>query len=151
MKFETDPTPEQLRTLPTADLAVVLLKSFRDQPNLNSILRGHEQAHTRNSEPDVDALLERVADAWAWLVAYGLISPHHRNTDGGWYRVTDRGQQVAAAGSVQELFAEQRLPEDLHSELSEARAQFRAGNAEMAVFAAMRQVDDCLKAALGIA
>ncbi len=39
------------------------------------------------------------------------------------------------------LLAEQRLSEDLHVELAEARSQFRAGKSEIAVFAAMRQVE----------
>lgn len=149
MTYSTTPTAEQIRTLPTAELAIVLLKSFRDQPNLNSILRGHQQAHAQNGEPDGDFLLERVADAWAWLVSYGLIGPHHLNTDGGWCRVTDRGRRVADSGSPAELLAEQRLPDDLHPDLAEARSQFRAGKSEIAVFAAMRQVEVRLRVMSG--
>lgn len=141
MTFSTTPTAEQLRTLPTADLAMLLLESLGAQPNLNSTLRGHEQAHAHNQEPDADFLLQRVSDAWAWLVAHALVAPHHRNTSSEWYRVTDRGRQVIEAGSAAPLLAEQRLPEDLHGQLAEARSQFRAGKSEIAVFAAMRQVE----------
>lgn len=120
---------------------MILLASLGDQPNPNNILRGHEEAHAQNREPDADMLMERVSDAWSWLVANALVGPHHRNTPSDWYRVTVRGREVMEAGTVQPLLAEQRLPDDLHSELAEARTQFLAGKAEIAVFAAMRQVE----------
>lgn len=66
MTFSTTPTAQQLRTLPTAELALIPLASLEDQPNPNNILRGHEQAHSQNREPDADLLLQRVSDAWAW-------------------------------------------------------------------------------------
>jgi uncharacterized protein (TIGR02391 family) len=141
MSFSTTPTAQELRTLPTAQLAVITLASLGDQPNPNSILRAHEQAHSRNGEPDIDLLLQRFSDTWAWLVAHGLVGPHHRNTPSDWYRLTDRGHGVAASGSITELLADQRLPDDLHPALHEARNQFRGGNAEIAVFSAMRQVE----------
>jgi uncharacterized protein (TIGR02391 family) len=147
--FSTSPTSGQIRTLPTAELAFALLGTFKGSPNLNSILRGHQQAHDRNGEPDAEHLLERVADAWAWLVAHGLIGPHHINTDGGWYRVTDRGRRVVELGAIDELLAEQRLPDDLHDNLAEARSQFRSGKAELAVFAAMREVEVRLRTMSG--
>ncbi len=67
MTFSTTPTPGQLRTLPTTDLAMLLLASLDDQPNPNNVLRGHEQAHSQNREPDADFLMQRVSDAWAGL------------------------------------------------------------------------------------
>lgn len=120
---------------------MILLASLDDQPNPNNILRGHEQAHAQNREPDAEVLLQRVSDAWAWLVANALVGPHHRNTPSDWHRVTARGREVVEAGTVQPLLAEQRLPDDLHAELEEARTQFRSGKAEIAVFAAMGQVE----------
>jgi len=121
MSFSTTPTAEQLRTLPTADLGLIMLKSFQDHPYPNSILRGHEQAHSQNGEPDADFLMQRFSDAWAWLVANGLVGPRHRNTSSDWFRVTQPGRQVGEAGSARELLAEQRLPDDLHPDLGEAQ------------------------------
>lgn len=149
MRFTTTPTAEELRTLPTAEIALILLASLEDQPNPNNILRGHQEAHSRNGERDSDYLMQRVSDAWSWLVANALVGPHHLNTPSDWYRVTQRGREVVAAGSTQSLLAEQRLPEDLHPELKEARSQFRAGKAEIAVFAAMRQVEVRLRGLSG--
>ena len=63
MRLSTSPTAAQLRTLPTAELAMIMIKSFQDQPNPNSVLRGHEQAHHQNGEPDTDFLLQRFSDA----------------------------------------------------------------------------------------
>jgi uncharacterized protein (TIGR02391 family) len=141
MSYSTTPTAEQLRVLPTPELAMLMLASLGEQPNPNNILRAHEQAHSRNGEPDIDALMQRVSDAWAWLVANALVGPHHRNTSSEWYQVTDRGRDLASSGSVATLLAEQRLPDDLHDLLGEARSQFRAGKSEIGVFAAMRQVE----------
>lgn len=149
MTYSTSPTAEELRTLSTPDLGVILLGSMQDQPNPNNILRAHEHAHSKNGEADADRLLQRVSDAWAWLIANGLVGPHHKQTPSDWHRVTEKGVTVAATGSVRELLAEQRLPDDLHAELNDARDQFRAGNAELAVFAAMRQVEVRLRASSG--
>lgn len=74
-------------------------------------------------------------------MAHALVGPHHRNTPSESYRVTERGRQVSNMGSTASLLADQRLPEDLHGQLEEARGQFRAGKSEIAVFAAMRQVE----------
>lgn len=138
MSFSTKPSAEELRTLPTAQLAVIALASFGEKANPNNILRGHEQAHSRNGEPDIEQLLERFSDTWAWLVAHGLVGPHHQNSSSDWFRITDRGRGVAASGSVTQLLADQRLPDDLHPALRDAQDQFHGGNAEIAVFAAMR-------------
>ncbi len=39
------------------------------------------------------------------------------------------------------LMADQRLPDDLHPLLREAKRQFRSGNPELAVFEAMKQLE----------
>lgn len=54
---------------------MILLASLGDQPNPNKILRGHEEAHAQNREPDADMLMERVSDAWSWLVANAPCGP----------------------------------------------------------------------------
>jgi hypothetical protein len=98
MTFSTTPTADQLRRLDTAELALILLGSLDDPANVNNILRGHEHAHGKNGEPDAERLMQRVSDAWAWLVANGLIGPHHKQTSSEWYRVTERGTQVDQFG-----------------------------------------------------
>jgi uncharacterized protein (TIGR02391 family) len=151
MTYSTRPTPDELRELSTAELALILLGGLGSDCNINSTLRGHEQAHAKNNEPDRQHLLERVSDAWAWLVAYGLVGPHPVNNPAdGWMRLTQRGHQVRTENSVTGLLAEQRLPDDLHPSLAEARRQFRGGNAELAVFEAMKQVEVHLRDRAGL-
>ncbi len=142
MTWGTTPTAEELRELSTPELGLIILKSGRVDLNANSIIQEHRQAHDRNQEPDVQHLLERIGDAWAWLVANGLIGPDvYQNPTSGWCRITDKGRQVAEENSVTALMADQRLPDDLHPLLREAKRQFRSGNPEHAVFEAMKQIE----------
>ncbi len=138
----TTPTAEELRQLSTPELGLIILKSGSADLNANSIIQGHRQVHDQNQEPDVQHLLERFGDAWAWLVANGLIGPHvNQDSSRGWCRVTDKGRQVAEENSLTALMADQRLPDDLHPRLREAKRQFRSGNPELAVFEAMKQIE----------
>ncbi|HSH62350.1 MAG TPA: TIGR02391 family protein [Acidimicrobiales bacterium] len=142
MTHPTTPTAEELRELSTPELGLIILKSRRADLNANSVIQEHRQAHDLNQEPDVQRLLERLGDAWAWLVANALIGPHvNQDPNSGWCRITDRGRQVAEENSVTALMADQRLPDDLHPLLREAKRQFRAGNPELAVFEAMKQIE----------
>jgi uncharacterized protein (TIGR02391 family) len=142
MRDETTPTAEELRELSTPELGLIILQSRRVDLNAYNIVQEHLQAHSRNQEPDIQHLLERFGDAWAWLVANGLIGPHvNQDSTSGWCRITDKGNQVAAEGSVTALLADQRLPDDLHPRLREAKRQFRSGNPELAVFEAMKQIE----------
>lgn len=151
MTFSTTPSPEQLRTLPTADLALIILGELSDQANVNSMLRGREQTHQRNDENDTAFLLERFSDGWAWLVAHGLIGPHPTQDPHHWVRVTDRGRNVLATGNTKTVLAEQRLPDDLHPGLAQAQGLFVAGNSDLAVFAALREVEVELRGRSGAA
>jgi uncharacterized protein (TIGR02391 family) len=144
MTWGTTPTAEELRELSTPELGLIILKSGMSDVHVSSLCATHQQAHDRNGEPDVRRLLERFGDAWAWLIANGLIGPHvdpSHNSAEGWYRVTDRGAQVANENSIAALMADQRLPDDLHPLLREAKRQFRSGNPELAVFEAMKQIE----------
>jgi uncharacterized protein (TIGR02391 family) len=142
MTYSTTPTAEELRELSTPELGLIILKSGRVDLNANSVIQEHRQAHDLNQQPDVQRLLERLGDAWAWLVANGLIGPHvNQDSSNGWCRVTDKGRQVAEENSVTALMADQRLPDDLHPLLREAKRQFRSGNPELAVFEAMKQIE----------
>jgi len=67
-----------IRTLPTADLALKLLDSLAessDQLNANSTMRSAEGAFRYNDEADVDFLLGRLSDAWAWLESRATHRP----------------------------------------------------------------------------
>jgi uncharacterized protein (TIGR02391 family) len=140
--YPTTPTAEELRELSTPELGLIILKSGMADLHVPNLLVTHAQDHERNGEPDTQHLLERFGDAWAWLISNGLIGPHvNHDPSTGLYRVTDKGRQVAEENSLTALMADQRLPEDLHQLLREAKRQFRSGNSELAVFAAMRQIE----------
>lgn len=141
MTIRTTPSPEELRTLSTAELGLIILRSQTVDLSINNQMRAHEQAHQNNREPDVQHLLERLSDAWAWLIANGLVGPHTQQDPSVWYLKTTLGRQVAETNSLTSLMADQRIPDDLHGSLAEARRQFRSGNAELAVFEAMKQVE----------
>lgn len=151
MTWSPTPTAAELRELSTPELGLILLGTLGADLNIYNTLRGHQQAHENNREPDATHLLGRISDAWAWLVANGLVGPHqHQNPADGWMRVTERGEQVRAENSIARLLAEQRLPDDLHHRLAEARRQFRGGNSELAVFEAMKQVEVHLRDRAGL-
>ncbi len=140
--YLTTPTADELRELSTPELGLIILRDRRVDLNANNIIQEHQQAHDLNGEPNIQHLLERFSDAWAWLVANGLVGPHvNQNSTSGWCRITDKGRQIAEENSVTALMADQRLPDDLHRLLREAKHLFRSGKPELAVFEAMRQVE----------
>ncbi|MBI4932869.1 MAG: TIGR02391 family protein [Actinobacteria bacterium] len=136
--------PYALRTLPTSECAVLLLRSIVNSRTVNShnTFRGAEQAFQHNGERDVNLLLERLSDAWAWLEAHALIGPDP-NQSGGWQRVTTRGRTLANdAQAVAVVLAEDRLAMDLHPLLeSKIRPYFMLGDYETASFSAMKAVE----------
>ncbi len=80
MTYSTTPSAGELRELSTPELGLIILKSSGADLNAYNIVQGHKQAHARNQEPDTQYLLERFGDAWAWLVANGLVGPHVNQT-----------------------------------------------------------------------
>lgn len=137
--------PDDLRRLPTAECALVLLRGLASQTSVtaNTTFRGAEQAYRHNSEPDTPALLARLSDAWAWLESKALIGPDPTQTSGSWQRVTARGRKVAAdPNALTALIAEDRLVFNLHPLLeARVRAIFALGDHETAAFAAMKEVE----------
>jgi uncharacterized protein (TIGR02391 family) len=136
---------EDIRQVPVPELALRLLRSFSPGAdlNVNSLLRGAEQAFVHNNEPDSQFLLERLSDAWAWLEAHALIGPHEHQDPSTWRRVTSMGRKVAQhQHAVTEVWANERLAGDLHSILEDrVRPIFYLGDFETAAFAAMKAVE----------
>lgn len=73
--------PDQIRQLPTPDLALRLLDGLAKSGTVdaNTTMRSAQQAFEFSKEKDVDFLLGRLSDAWAWLEAHSLIGPHGKN------------------------------------------------------------------------
>lgn len=141
MTFSGPLPPDDLRNLPTSEIALRLLRSLAtgDQHRPNNVFAGAKQAWGR-SEPDVEYLLQRLSDAWAWLESRGLLGPH-TFADGA-RRLTDRGRiAVEDPGGLTRITADDLLPINLHTDLGRVRLIFASGDYETAAFAAMKQVE----------
>lgn len=135
---------EDVRNLPLPDLALQLLKSLDEEPNFNTIIQGFKQRESYGSSPprDLNSMLSRISDAWAWLEARALIGPSVRTSTGGWYRVTAAGAEVVDdPNALAKVWAGDRLAGDLNPALSSARSNFALGDYETASFAAMKAVE----------
>ena len=137
--------PDLLRTLPVTEVALRLLRQLSKGSTTcaNNVFRGAQQTWEYNGEPDTDHLLTKLSDAWAWLVAHGLLGPDPTQTSGGWVRLTTRGRELAARDdAIQAVVAEDRLAFQLHNKLgSRVRPVFMLGDYETAAFSAMKQVE----------
>lgn len=91
-----------------------------------------------------------IFEAWDWLIADGLLARDHEQSC-PWYFVTRRGEEVARSPDGPErLGAERRLAIDLHPRLERrVRRQFVIGEYELAAFAAMREVEICVRELAG--
>src|SRR6266545_1771791 len=97
--------------------------------------------HTNGQHHEL--FLRAISEAWAWLVANGLLA---RRPGGGGTQemfVTRAGREAAAQpDGLARLQAEQRLGVELHPRLAgKVRNQFLLGDPELAVFAAMKEVE----------
>jgi uncharacterized protein (TIGR02391 family) len=143
--------------LPTPELAVRLLAYLVALEDANggygvpfNALQLHPDAiahagtwpeHTNGQHHEL--FLCAISEAWAWLVANGLLA---RRPGGGGTQemfVTRTGRQVAAQpDGLARLQAEQRLGVELHPRLAgKVRNQFLLGDPELAGFAAMKEVE----------
>ena len=105
MTYSTTPSAEQLRELSTAELGLILLKNLESQISIHNRFKAHKQGHDQNQEPDVDYLLGRLSDAWAWLVAEGCVGPDPSDVS-RFHRVTERGRCLRKEGTVSNVSAD---------------------------------------------
>lgn len=135
---------DDVRHLPLPDLSLRLLQSLGAEPNFNNLIQGFKQRgeYAEPAPPDLEEMLARLSDAWAWLEAHALIGLSAQNPPSAWQRVTAAGVEVSNDPSaVAKVWAADRLAGDLHSALSSARSNFALGDYETASFAAMKAVE----------
>jgi hypothetical protein len=136
-------SPEDIRALPTSEIALLLLKSLASQggkPKIGGSLSWAQEAYESTGEPDA----QRLVDAWAWLEAHALVGPDPGQTSGsGWERVTTRGYELAEdPRAITTVIAEERLAMSLHPSLeSKVRPIFLLGDHETAAFSALKEVE----------
>jgi uncharacterized protein (TIGR02391 family) len=136
---------DDIRNLPLPQLGLKLLSTLNvEQANFNSVIQGSKQAggYDAPQPQDMDGMLARLSDAWAWLEAHALIGPSAQNPQGNnWQRLTSVGREALAdTTAVAKVWATERLAGDLHPALSSARSNFALGDYETASFAAMKAV-----------
>ena len=137
--------PSELRTLTTAEIALRWLPQLANATgtlnSYNSLLHA-KQAFEATREPDVAALLERLSDAWAWMVGHGLIGPMPQQQS-DWCRLTQRGRSLATnPDAATKIITDDLMPFGLHPLIEpKARPVFERGDFETAAFAAMKEVE----------
>jgi len=134
--------PELLRTLSISECALTLLRDLVQENAIHSNNMFVNAKRAYQDEADVDALLERLSDAWGWLESRGFLGPHPTQSV-GWQRVTERGGVVAASNdALAQIVAEDRLVMSLHKRLEvKVRPIFGLGDHETAAFAAFKEVE----------
>jgi uncharacterized protein (TIGR02391 family) len=128
--------------LPVDELAIRVLWRLVDNPDLRSNARRNLILNEDSTKGEV---ARAYAEAWDWLATHNLISPEPANET--WFFVTRRGHRIAQADdSLRELRAGERLDVDLHPRIKRAVGpEFILGRFEMAAFAAMREVEICVR------
>lgn len=151
------PVPwETLRGATTDVVAHLWLQSLARDGGRNliphSLFLGAKAARDEAGAPDdADALLNRLSDAWAWLVAHGYVGPEPARVNEGYVRITDAGREFADDdGAVARVWAEDRLQGGLDSRLQVAQANLAMGQYETAAFAAMKAVEVAVRDASGL-
>jgi uncharacterized protein (TIGR02391 family) len=85
--------------------------------------------------------LRRLSEGWGWLWSRGAVARDYSQSAPDFMFVTELGQSLLEEGTGR-LVAEERLGLELHPLLeTTVRRQFLIGEYELAVFAAMRQVE----------
>lgn len=133
-------TLEELASLPVEHVAIAVLRTLGDSgSHPNWFKGGHGRAVAQSAEA-LDAVLE----AWQWLLSHGYVAwnPLGNYTDHA-YRVTRSGRDLSddPERGLADAAARARLGVDLHDRLRGARTQFLMGEYELAVLAAMREVE----------
>jgi len=138
-------TYDDVRNLPLPDLSLNLLRSLGTEPNFNNLIQGFRQrgGYDQPTPPDLDTMLARLSDAWAWLESHALVGPSSKNPQGStWSRVTSTGKALLEdPNALAKVWADDRLSGGLDEGLSSARSNFALGDYETASFAAMKAVE----------
>jgi uncharacterized protein (TIGR02391 family) len=125
--------------LPIDALALLVLRDYNhvDGWNWQNWMRESEQFGTAR-DPDINLAL---SEAWSWLMTHGLVVRDSSQSSTDAYRISRLGREALQYG-VARLAAGERLGVALHPRLAERiQQQFLLGEFELAVFAAMKEVE----------
>jgi uncharacterized protein (TIGR02391 family) len=125
--------------LPINALALLILADYKASQGWNwqNWMRGAEQQGTARDK-EINAAL---GEGWQWLMTHGLVARDSSQSSTDAYRVTRLGEDTLRYG-VDKLTAAERLGVALHQRIAQrVESQFLLGEYDLAVFAAMREVE----------
>ncbi len=125
--------------LPINALALLVLQDYDHGNGWNwqNWMRESEQFGTAR-DPEINLAL---SEAWGWLMTHGLVVRNSSQSSSDAYRLSRLGREALQYG-VGRLAAGERLGVALHPRLAERiQQQFLLGEFELAVFAAMKEVE----------
>jgi uncharacterized protein (TIGR02391 family) len=125
--------------LPINALALLILRNYQSKGGWNWRNWMIESEHHGTArDPDINAAL---AEGWAWLMTHGLVAPNPTQGTPDAYRITRLGEQTLKHGGAR-LVAAERLGVSLHPRIAQqVEEQFLLGQYDLAVFAALREVE----------
>lgn len=159
----TEFTMASLTDAATPDLGMLILGAMADSgrdswsaPNMAahaqaSLHSGHPRVSGRPAQTVAALLPALISEGMSWLIAGGLVGPAAWSSGAGdeWV-VTHAGRTALTAGSSRHSEARRKLSRGLHPVLVDAAlSNFERGQYEVAVFAAMKEVEVALRRASG--
>jgi len=131
--------------LPLDELAFGLLRYMVDGAQVNRHNLTNLNAWTSHHDVGAygDEFMHALAEAYDWLEHHGLVAVNPAGGGSDWGFITRRGRRlVEDANGLATLRAERRLDLALHARIAQrVRRQFILGEYELAVFAALREVE----------
>jgi uncharacterized protein (TIGR02391 family) len=138
------PNAQEALELPLDELAMRVLQHFAagGQVNRHNLTNANAWPD-RGSGEELKKMMKALAEAYDWLAVHGLVARDAAGANSEWGFVTRLGHQTLSEHrGLAALRAGRRLEVDLHPSIEQtARRQFLLGEYELAVFAAMRQVE----------
>jgi uncharacterized protein (TIGR02391 family) len=129
---------QETLSLPINSLALLILQDYHGREwNWQNWMRASEKYGTAR-DFEINAAL---AEGWGWLITHGLVVRNPAQSSPDAYRVTRLGEEALKYG-VAKLVAAEQLGVALHPRIAQRiEQQFLLGEYELAVFAAMREVE----------
>jgi uncharacterized protein (TIGR02391 family) len=130
---------QETLALPINALALLILGDYRASQGWNWrnwMLESHQFGTGR--DPEIGAAL---AEGWAWLMTHGLVAWNPSQSSPDALRITRLGEQTLKDSGAR-LVAAERLGVALHQRIAQQiEEQFLLGQYDLAVFAALREVE----------